>query len=482
MQQLIKILTALLIKVVLIVLFLIPSNTEAQRRSTSVSVSNGGKTTISIKNGLSNKFYIEYKGDITLSDDDSDVVGISRGGYMEIKKSAFGNRRRIVIEPNDSGELVKKYYVGSSQRSFDAEGKKWLSEILLEVVRTTTLGSEKRVDRMYRQGGSYKVLKEVDKIASDHVKARYIKLLLDKDLKEKDLIAILNTVGEDFDSDHHKADILKRNAKAFLASDNTTAAYIKAASDINSDHHTAEVLKKSIRDGSISNTQMKALFPIVDDIDSDHHKASVLNEVLRERNLDAENTKLLIATSKSINSDHHKASVLKKALGKDLGSATSHALLASVSNMSSDHHIASVFLELVKQDLDASSKAHLLRLVEENMTSDNHQANVLKRMATAHQIDESLPDYLGALTNIDSDHHKADVFKTLSRSTFSEKQLIAILGATESIDSDYHKAETLIAFSSAVNGGSKAVADAYTDACMDIDSDSHLGRAIKAIN
>ncbi|GMN05200.1 hypothetical protein MTsPCn5_05880 [Croceitalea sp. MTPC5] len=482
MNQLSKFIAALLVKIIILLMVFGANGLSAQRRSTSVNINNNGKTTISIKNGLGNNFSIEYKGEITLSDDDTDVVAISRGGYMEIKKSAFGNRRRISIEPNDSGGLIKKYYVGSSQKSFDAEGKKWLSEILLEVVRTTTLGAEKRVNRLYKAGGSYKVLKEVGKITSNHVKSRYIKLLLKKELKEADLIAVLNEVAE-IDSNHHQADILKNNTNVFLAHKGTTAAYIKAAGTIDSDHHKAEVLKKSINDGSISDTQMKALFAITQDIDSDHHKASVLQTVLERRSLNQTNLKLLVNTTRDIDSDHHKASVLKKALNsEELGSDVYNTLLTSVSSIDSDHHLASVFTQLLRNEIDGASLLRLLRVMQDNMSSDNHQATVLKKVLQEQRLSgNSLSEYLSVLRNMDSDHHKASVFKTLSRNDFSDAELVQILKATTSIGSDHHKAESLLGFASKVRSADREVQDAYTSACKDIDSESHFGRALKAI-
>jgi len=66
-----------------------------------------GKSKITISNSK-NDFKIEYEGEIILSDDDSDIKHISRGGYIEIRKSSFGKRRKIVIE-NDGGKLVKNF-------------------------------------------------------------------------------------------------------------------------------------------------------------------------------------------------------------------------------------------------------------------------------------------------------------------------------------------------------------------------------------
>jgi len=476
-----KIIISFLVKVLLILALLYPTLSQAQRRSTSVNTNSNGKTTISIKNGFGNNFSIEYKGDIELSDDDSDIVSISSGGYMEIKKTAFGSRRRVFMEPDGAGRLIKKYYVGGFQKNFDDEGKKWLSEILLDVVRTTTLGAEKRVDRMYRKGGYYPVLKEVDAMTSDHVKSRYLRLLLDKRLDEKGLIGTLNRVGG-IGSDHHKAEILKHNARAFLHSDGVTTAYIQTTGEINSDHHKAEVLERAIENREISDNQMKALFRIAEDINSDHHKASVLSKVLSSRSLNPENTKLLLVTAKSINSDHHRASVLKKALsGNDVSPSSYNTLLSSLDRMSSDHHIANVLSELLRENLDQTTLTNVLGQVRGNMSSDMHQANILRKVVEGQELDEALEAFLSTLRSVNSDHHKAEVFRALSRHSYSDDELVQILEATKTLNSDHHHAETLLAFVPMVRGNSDEVVDAYYDSSTGISSDAHLGRVLRAL-
>ena len=60
--------------------------------STQFSMTKGGKTVLKFDKGLSD-FRIEYEGEIEISDDDKDITGISRGGFIEISKSAFGNKR-----------------------------------------------------------------------------------------------------------------------------------------------------------------------------------------------------------------------------------------------------------------------------------------------------------------------------------------------------------------------------------------------------
>ena len=114
-----------LITLFIAVFILSPSEYMAQN---SISFNSKGKSTISISNNK-NDFKIEYEGEITLSNDDRDIKDISRGGYIEIKKSTFGKRRKIIIE-NDGGNLVRKYFIGWSEKAYYPDGKEWLSDNL----------------------------------------------------------------------------------------------------------------------------------------------------------------------------------------------------------------------------------------------------------------------------------------------------------------------------------------------------------------
>ena len=167
-----------------------------------------------------------------MSNDDRDIIGVSRGGFIEIKKSSFGTKRRILIH-NESGTLVKKYFVGWSEKSYNSEGRKWLADILPEILRTTTIAAKSRVDRFYKKGGASNVLAEVSKMKSDFVKSAYIKLLLKKNLSTNEMVKTIQSTGKYIKSDHYVSQILKSNQKAFLKNDRTITAYIKQQKVLN---------------------------------------------------------------------------------------------------------------------------------------------------------------------------------------------------------------------------------------------------------
>jgi len=122
-------------KILLVIFLLAGLNAEAQFRVYSYNNTNDNKTSIKYSKSGFDKFVLKYEGEITLSDDDKDVVAISDGGYLEIKKSVFGSKRKVVIESDAHGRLLKKYYTGFSQKAFEPEGRKWLAEMLPDIVR-----------------------------------------------------------------------------------------------------------------------------------------------------------------------------------------------------------------------------------------------------------------------------------------------------------------------------------------------------------
>src|SRR5436190_13334439 len=141
------------------------------------SYSSNRSTKITFNRGGVSSYNVETRGKIELTDDDKDVKSMSPDGYLEITKTVFGSKRTIVIEPQGN-DLKRQYYESRTPVAFEPEGRKWLSEVLPEIVRSTTIGAESRVNRFYRQGGSKGVLEEIGRMESDYVKVHYANLLM----------------------------------------------------------------------------------------------------------------------------------------------------------------------------------------------------------------------------------------------------------------------------------------------------------------
>lgn len=413
------------------------------------SKNSDGTKTYTINNGKQ-KFSIEYEGEITLSDDDKEIIAISNNGFIEIRKTRFGKRRRIIIE-SEGGTLVHKYFIGAKEIPFNPDGKKWLAEILQEVVRTSTIAAQSRVNRFYKRGGARAVMSEVKRMDSDYVKAAYIKILLKKNLKNSDLINVIETAGSSIKSDHYVSQILKANQKAFLATDATRTAYIKAASSIGSDHYRSQILKTVINDSSINDKQMASLLDITRSIKSDHYLSNILSSLMDKRKLNKQNMNTIMSLTGEIKSDHYKARVLKKALKMDnMSKGNYDAFLNTLSNIKSDHSTSQVINDLIVEDMNSASLSKLLTIVNKNVKSDHYAANIYKKIAKNKNI--------------------------------SDAQLIQLMeSASTSINSDFSLSSVLKAYSGRVKTSSQKVKDAYIKVAKSIKSETYYGRALRAI-
>lgn len=423
-----------------------------KRSNYTVNVSNkNGKNTVHVKDN-GKDFKIEYEGDFTLSDDDKDITAITAGGFIEITKSSFGNRRRVVIESDRNGNLIRKFYVGRSERDYNPEGKTWLAEILPDVVRSTAIGAKSRVARFYNRGGASAVLGEIRRMDSDYVKSIYFRLLLENNLSNSELVDVIEASGRQIKSDHYLAEILKSNQKAFLANSQTINAYITASSSLKSDHYATSVLKHVINDPSITDTQMGSLLDIARGVQSDHYVTQILTEIMEKRTLNSQNVSKIINLSKDIQSDNYKTEVLKKVISdKGMPADAYDALLGTMADIKSDHYMAEVIKTLIKGRLKTSNSG-LSRLL----------------------------DLVG--NHIKSDHYAATIYTLLANQDLSEAQMITALNSVTSIGSGHYLSEALMAFSGKVKRSSERVKSAYRTAAKSIKSDSYYGRAAKAID
>jgi len=431
-------------------------------------------------------FEIEYEGEIIISDNDEDIVGITDGGFFKVKKSAFGSKRRVEINANRNGQLTKKYYVGRREKTYIPDGKEWLAEMLSEIFRTTTLGAESRTARIYEKGGVDAMINEIEDQYSDHVKAHYFGLLLDKDLNDQELADIIESTGDEIKSDYYLSSILKDNRDAFLATDAVTNAYIEAAESISSDHYLSEVLREALVDNSIDEQQVSKLLDLTESISSDHYITEVLNTLIADRDINDNNLKKILVLSETISSDHYKTELLKEAINtrRSLDDSSLLLVLEALEDVSSDHYATEIIKEIKRQDLSDPMIAKVISYSADNIHSDHYLAESLKEMINKYDIGgASLDAIVEGLDNIGSDHYAAEVVEDLAdQRNLSEDQLIKILDFIGDINSDHYLTESLKQLAPHVSECGSQVAEAYKKAAKNISSDTYYGRALKAID
>lgn len=212
---------------------------------------------------------VEYDGKITFGPDDRSIQSISDGGYLRIEKTTFGNSRELLI--NSSGNSLNyEYKEGGRIKPFEPDGRTWLADMLPEIFRSTTLAAESRVDRFYSQGGVRRVIQEVGEMKSDHVKAKYLELLLAKDANQNEINQILVTVGEQVKSDHYQYEIFRKNQETLFSNPVNQSQYLKTVQLIGSDHYKSLLLKEVVK-RQPAKAQQQQVIDLIGTIGSDHY-------------------------------------------------------------------------------------------------------------------------------------------------------------------------------------------------------------------
>jgi hypothetical protein len=452
-----------------------------QSESIAYSSRSDSKTTYRTSDGL-NSFNVEIRGTIEVSDDDRDISNMSHEGYFEVTKTSFGSRRSIKIT-REGSVLIKRYYEGRTEVNFDPEGRKWLAEIMPEVVRTTTIAAESRVNRFYSKGGTQAVLAEIDIIKSDHVKSHYARLLMKKPVLEKDYPAIINKVTGNMSSDHYITEFLQDNMGKLLRNEAAAEAVFAATNKMGSDHYKTQIIKEALEVQPASLESVKVALASASKINSDHYKTEVLTSLMRQDNLTDAVVAEMINTSKSIGSDHYRTVVLTKALERDL-SATSHQrAVESVKDIDSDHYKAQVIKSMLDKSIDEKVLSELLP-VTSTINSDHYRTEVLTEILDRQNFSDAtfklLVDY-GA--EMGSDHYKSEVFRNaLDISDLSDSKMLSLLNAAKSINSDHYLTEVLVSAAPRARVGSDALKNAYRDAARKISSETYYGRAIRLLD
>ena len=434
--------------------------------------------------GLLN-FNIEHRGKIEVTDDDKDIKSISNDGYLEITKTVFGSKRSIKIESQGSGRLSKEYYEGRNKMDWDPHGKNWLSEILPEIVRSTTLAAEGRVDRIYGKNGSAGVLEELSELKSDFTRAHYAKLLLAKNIPSSELPHCISTIAGLIGSDYYLSNVFQNNIDKMFTSQASADAFFLGTKKIGSDYYKSVVLKSALKKFPASAAQVKVILKSASEINSDYYQSVVLTTLLEESEVQDESLLELVSTCKNISSDYYQTQVLRKVLDRNnLSKKTLSAIVEALEDVNSDYYKSTAFSTMADNSkMDSETQLQAINAVGNSVHSDYYAASVLKDFIRQQDLgDASFAALVKVGGNLSSSTYASDVLRTAAKKDLSQKQLKDIIVASEGIKSDYYLSEVLVSLSSQVRSADGEVKEAYRKAAKNINSDSYYGKTVKAID
>ncbi len=462
----------------------VSSQDASVRSSESRSHGDNGTSRWKHSSGVTN-FNIESRGKIEVTDDDKDIKSLSGDGYLEITKTVFGSRRAIVIESLGGGKIKKEYYEGRSKMEWEPNGRVWLSEILPEIVRTTTLGAEGRVNRFFEKGGSRSVVSEMANLDGDYTRAHYAKLLLEKNIPSGELPNVITKIADLIDSDYYLATVFQQHVSKMLSTPEAANAFYLGTQKIESDYYKSVVLKEGLKKVSASPSQTKIILQSAAGIKSDYYLSVVLTALLEEDNMKAESLGELIQVSKKIPSDYYRSQVLSKALEKhDLSKAALKHVVEALGDLSSDYYKTGVLTRMADDSkIDSEVQIQMIALIEKTVSSAYYAAGALKSLLEHQDLsDESFKQLVSVGGKLNSDNYAAEVLKKAADDDLNKNKLTEILKAAANINSDHYLTEVLMSLADQVKSADTSVKDVYRQAAKKIDSESYYGKALKAID
>lgn len=462
-----------------------PLAAQEASRSETVHVSDEGKVQRWRTSTILTDFNIESRGRIELTDDDKDVKSMSEDGYLEITKTVFGSKRRIIIESLGGGKLKKEYYEGRTQMDWNQNGKTWLAEVLPEVVRSSTIGAEGRVNRYFRQGGSKGVLDEINRLDGDYTRAHYAKLLLQKQIPANETAGVIERLADAIDSDYYLTSVLKDSMEKLLVSKESGDAFFKASEKISSDYYKSVVLKAGLKKYSASPEQVKSILRAASGINSDYYLSVVLTTLLEEGDVKEVSLEELMNVSRNISSDYYRSEVLRKAVQKPgLSLQAQKNAISAVADVGSDYYKTGFFNTLIERGkISSDLQPEIIRIINESVESDYYASATLSKMLKHQQLSDAAFEKL-VLTagNLSSSNYACEVLKSAGEQDLSKKQILMILKASTSIDSDHYLSTVLQAVAPKVKSGDSELKDAYRQAAKEIGSETYYARAVRMID
>ncbi|MCA1559850.1 MAG: M56 family metallopeptidase [Acidobacteria bacterium] len=333
------------------------------------------------------KLQVNYSGDIEFSDDDTDVIKLSPGGWLKIKDGGWFGGRTVEFRADESGSIQRRFWVGASEKPFEPEGRQWLAQALPKFIRQTGIGAPRRVARILKAKGPSGVLAEISLIEGSWAKRIYFgELFKTGTLDAGTVRTALAQAGKEVDSDFELASLLV-SAQGLLTDDGTRKAYFEAARGIDSDFEMRRVFSSALKQGAVSPTLLGTLLDASTAIESDFEQASLLVQVAKLQPLDATARAPFFRALGTVDSDfEHRRVLTALAQQADVSPEVVAAMLESAAAIDSDFEAASMLTQIAKAHaLDSALRPAFFRAVE-NVESPFERGRILQSIVKQPEV------------------------------------------------------------------------------------------------
>jgi beta-lactamase regulating signal transducer with metallopeptidase domain len=319
------------------------------------------------------KVSLEYRGAFELNDDDTDIVKVSPGGYIKLSDGGWLRGRSVEIAADASGAITRRFYVGNSERAFEPEGRQWLAQVLLKLIRRSGFAAKERVARFLRKGGAAAVLAEISLLEGSYSKRVYFSQLLQQAPLDPDAARrMLQQAGREIDSDYELASLLISASEKLTIDEATRSAFFEAAGTIDSDYEMRRVYSAVLRRGTLQPSLVAAILQATPSIDSDYEAASLLIDIVSRQAIDGALRAPFRAAVESVGSSYEKSRVLQRLLRRgEVPAETLVDVLQQAARIGSNYEAAQVLVAAARSHAIAGAARDAYVKAAENL--GNHE-------------------------------------------------------------------------------------------------------------
>lgn len=380
-----------------------------------VTYRNGGSTyrMISDLPVAGDRYRIDVRGDVEFDARETDVVRLGPGAYVEIEEKRGAMLRSIRIV-GENGRIVRHYRVGDTARPLDAEGRAWLAGAIPDLYRLSGFDAERRAKRLLAEGGTERLLVEIDAIQGDGVRAEYLGQLFAKatldDAQLERAVAAIEAMESDFEKRRALGIALERDA--------LTPAYqarlLTIAAGFDSDFERAEWLSQAAPRFEIGEQERPQWTKTLAAFDSDFERRRTLERMIEAGRPQPLATAIALQSARAMSSDFERRSLLEKAA--DSGIAISDTdYLQVVDAMESDFEQREALLALIRSGIPSRERSEGILRSLRSVDSDFERSEVLDALAAKMPNDDALIRAYRDLTRDMSDEARGAAERALDR-------------------------------------------------------------------
>ncbi len=397
------------------------------------------------KNGYELSF--EMKGELELSEDDREILSISRGGYLEMEEKGRGDHHRLRVEGLSGGRLEYRYKRNGRNTDFEDIDRDWYEGMLLTMIRETGAGAEKRTARILKTAGVDGVFDEIRQIESNGSRMRYMTHLFDQAKLNDDQLQRAAKMASAISSSGDRSRLLMQTADQFLASDEAMPYY----------------------------------FDAVESIPSSGDKTRVLMRLVEEDLLEGEDRYLeAIQVAKSIPSSGDRSRFLTKAADLYIAEA-GDLYFDAVASIPSSGDKTRVLMKLVEEGaLQNEDSFEQAISVAQTIPSSGDRARFLIAAGPSFHAG-ARASYFNAVSTIPSSGDHARVLTSLAKEVrLDDASMQAYLESAKKIASSGDKTRVLLAVADDV-AGNDGLVEIYIETAETISSSGDYKRALSAL-